>query len=606
MRIGTYEPNQVAVQESKGGHLDVRVPQENLGTGIAQGVADIASAVQKGTAEADRLRRTSAVNDHLDLLEKLKEEGLAKMGQDAADPARNGGKSLAEVMAEKFDAESAKLLAKSPMSRDARAAFNEDYRGMRRQLAVVMSGHAHDQLNVWKSGVYSDNFDKMAGAVQGLASMPPSPARDALHETYTASMVALATEEAKRTGKDPDAAARAARSTSNVLLVNTLLAGGKDIAAKATFDKAVADGALTAQDTEKLKPVVESQSSAGEGQRAAVEAFDKVQSGSMSEVDAVKGMTSKLDPKAAEHAVQWFNQLRSQEHTRKQRVVGDLADKVFNMRLGGASTASIAGSNHFARLKVEDGTTAFRILDQLRNDDRIAQARLEGREPGFADLMREVDTQVAFNKIVTEEPILTWSDDKLKTEAAKLGKKWGSQLIKVWGTAKANPGKWSASMQDITNTLKTMEAYTKKGKLTEDGARLAVRIREALDDRDSATGKVVHPSQEDVVSFTQRMAQQHTLRKGVNMTTDSLSVVEAPRLLDDDRSIVVGSGREPKFLEKLWAAIPQQDKSRLWNQITSNPSWQSLSKEAKAATNNMVLRAWVREYEAGKVKLQED
>lgn len=606
MRIGTYEPNQVAVQESKGGHLDVRVPQENLGTGIAQGVADIASAVQKGTAEADRLRRTSAVNDHLDLLEKLKEEGLAKMGQDAADPARNGGKSLAEVMAEKFDSESAKLLAKSPMSRDARAAFNEDYRGMRRQLAVVMSGHAHDQLNVWKSGVYSDNFDKMAGAVQSLASMPPSPARDALHETYTASMVALAAEEAKRTGKDPDAAARAARSTSHVLMVNTLLASGKDIAAKATFDKAVADGALTAQDTEKLKPVVESQSSAGEGQRAAVEAFDKVQSGSMSEVDAVKGMTSKLGPKAAEHAVQWFNQLRSQEHARKQRTVGDLADKVFNMRLGGASTASIAGSNHFARLKVEDGTTAFRILDQLRNDDRIAQARLEGREPGFADLMREVDTQVAFNKIVTEEPILTWSDDKLKTEAAKLGKKWGSQLVKVWGTAKANPGKWSASMQDITNTLKTMEAYTKKGKLTEDGARLAVRIREALDDRDSATGKVVHPSQEDVVSFTQRMAQQHTLRKGVNMTTDSLSVVEAPRLLDDDRSIVVGSGREPKFLEKLWAAIPQQDKSRLWNQITSNPSWQSLSKEAKAATNNMVLRAWVREYEAGKVKLQED
>lgn len=220
--------------------------------------------------------------------------------------------------------------------------------------------------------------------------------------------------------------------------------------------------------------------------------------------------------------------------------------------------------------------------------------------------MREVDTQVAFNKIVTEEPILTWSDDKLRTEAAKLGKKWGSQLVKVWGTAKANPGKWSASMQDITNTLKTMEAYTKKGKLTEDGARLAVRIREALDDRDSATGKVVHPSQEDVVSFTQRMAQQHTLRKGVNMTTDSLSVVEAPRLLDEDRSLVVGSGREPKFLEKLWAAIPQQDKSRLWNQITSNPSWQSLSKEAKAATNNMVLRAWVREYEAGKVKLQED
>ena len=606
MRIGSYEPNQVAVQESKGGHLDVRVPQENLGTGIAQGVADIASAVQKGTAEADRLRRTSAVNDHLDLLEKLKEEGLSKMGQDAADPARNGGKSLAEVMEEKFDAESAKLLAKSPMSSDARAAFDEDRRGMRRQLSVVMSGHAHDQLNVWKSGVYSDNFDKMAGAVQGLASMPPSPARDALHETYTASMVALATEEAKRTGKDPDAAARAARSTSNVLLINTLLASGKDIAAKATFDKAVADGALTAQDTEKLKPVVESQSSAGEGQRAAVEAFDKVQSGSMSEVDAVKGMTSKLDPKAAEHAVQWFNQLRSQEHARKQRTVGDLADKVFNMRLGGASTASIAGSNHFARLKVEDGTTAFRILDQLRNDDRIAQARLEGREPGFADLMREVDTQVAFNRIVTEEPILTWSDDKLKTEAAKLGKKWGSQLVKVWGAAKANPGKWSASMQDITNTLKTMEAYTKKGKLTEDGARLAVRIREALDDRDSATGKVVHPSQEDVVSFTQRMAQQHTLRKGVNMTTDSLSVVEAPRLLDDDRSIVVGSGREPKFLEKLWAAIPQQDKSRLWNQITSNPSWQSLSKEAKAATNNMVLRAWVREYEAGKVKLQED
>ena len=606
MRIGAYEPNQVAVQESKGGHLDVRVPQENLGTGIAQGVADIASAVQKGTAEADRLRRTSAVNDHLDLLEKLKEEGLSKMGQDAADPSRNGGKSLAEVMVEKFDAESAKLLAKSPMSRGAREAFNEDYRGMRRQLAVVMSVHAHDQLNVWKSGVYSDNFDKMAGAVQGLASMPPSPARDALHETYTASMVALATEEAKRTGKDPDAAARAARSTSNVLLVNTLLASGKDIAAKATFDKAVADGALTAQDTEKLKPVVESQSSAGEGQRAAVEAFDKVQSGSMSEVDAVKGMTSKLGPKAAEHAVQWFNQLRSQERTRKQRTVGDLADKVFNMRLGGASTASIEGSNHFARLKVEDGTTAFRILDQLRNDDRIAQARLEGREPGFADLMREVDTQVAFNKIVTEEPILTWSDDKLKTEAAKLGKKWGSQLIKVWGTAKANPGRWSASMQDITNTLKTMPAYTKKGKLTEDGARLAVRIREALDDRDSATGKVVHPSQEDVVSFTQRMAQQHTLRKGVNMTTDSLSVVEAPRLLDDDRSIVVGSGREPKFLEKLWAAIPQQDKSRLWNQITSNPSWQSLSKEAKAATNNMVLRAWVREYEAGKVKLQED
>ena len=606
MRIGTYEPNQVALQESKGGHLDVRVPQENLGTGIAQGVSDIASAVQKGTAEADRLRRTSAVNDHLDLLEKLKEEGLAKMGQDAADPARNGGKSLAEVMAEKFDAESAKLLAKSPMSRDARAAFAEDYRGMRRQLEVVMSGHAHDQLNVWKSGVYSDNFDKMAGAVQSLASMPPSPARDALHETYTASMVALATEEAKRTGKDPDAAARAARSTSNVLLVNTLLASGKDIAAKATFDKAVADGALTAQDTEKLKPVVESQSSAGEGQRAAVEAFDKVQSGSMSEVDAVKGMTSKLDPKAAEHAVQWFNQLRSQEHTRKQRVIGDLADSVFNMRLGGASTAAIVGSNQFARLKAEDASTAFRIRDQFANDDRIEQARREGREPGFADLMREVDTQVAFNKIVTEEPILTWSDDKLKTEAAKLGKKWGSQLIKVWGEAKASPGKWSASMQDITNTLKTMEAYTKKGKLTEDGARLAVRIREALDDRDSATGKVVHPSQEDVVSFTQRMAQQHTLRKGVNMTTDSLSVVEAPRLLDEDRSLVVGSGREPKFLEKLWAAIPQQDKSRLWNQITSNPSWQSLSKEAKAATNNMVLRAWVREYEAGKVKLQED
>lgn len=606
MRIGTYEPNQVAVQESKGGHLDVRVPQENLGTGIAQGVADIASAVQKGTAEADRLRRTSAVNDHLDLLEKLKEEGLAKMGQDAADPARNGGKSLAEVMAEKFDAESAKLLAKSPMSRDARAAFNEDYRGMRRQLAVVMSGHAHDQLNVWKSGVYSDNFDKMAGAVQGLASMPPSPARDALHETYTASMVALATEEAKRTGKDPDAAARAARSTSHVLLVNTLLASGKDIAAKATFDKAVADGALTAQDTEKLKPVVESQSSAGEGQRAAVEAFDRVQSGSMSEVDAVKGMTSKLDPKAAEHAVQWFNQLRSQEHTRKQRVVGDLADKVFNMRLGGASTASIAGSNHFARLKVEDGTTAFRILDQLRNDDRIAQARLEGREPGFADLMREVDTQVAFNKIVTEEPILTWSDDKLKTEAAKLGKKWGSQLIKVWGEAKANPRKWPESMQDITNTLKTMPAYTKKGKLTQDGARLAVRIREALDERDSATGKVVHPSQEDVVSFTQRMAQQHTLTKGINMSVDEMTVVDAPKLLPEDYSVIVGSGREPKFLQKLWAAIPQSDKNKIYNALVSDPRWMALPEYRRRGINNDILKAWARDYESGLVKLADD
>lgn len=220
--------------------------------------------------------------------------------------------------------------------------------------------------------------------------------------------------------------------------------------------------------------------------------------------------------------------------------------------------------------------------------------------------MREADTQVAFNKIVTEEPILTWSDDKLKTEAAKLGKKWGSQLIKVWGEAKANPGKWSASMQDITNTLKTMTAYTKKGKLTEDGARLAVRIREALDERDSATGKVVHPSQEDVVSFTQRMAQQHTLRKGINMSVDGMTVADAPKLLPKDYSVIVGSGREPKFLQKLWAAIPQSDKNKIYNALVSDPRWRALPEYRRRGINNDILKAWARDYESGLVKLADD
>lgn len=606
MRIQSYEPNQVGVQESKGGHLDVRVPQENLASGLSQGIGDAATAIKQGVDEANRLRRTSLANDVLDLQSKLEQEATGIKGQDAADPARNNGKSLAEVYAGKFDEGTAKLLEKSGLSGEARAAALEDIRAVRRGMSEKIDGHTRTQLDKWKSSTYTDNIDKLSSAIQGLATMPAGPARDAMFEAYTSTVVATASAEAKRVGVDPAAAASAAKSMASSVLINTLLASEKDIDAKQVFDKAVASGALGTKDRAQLEPVINEQSSAAEGQRAATAAFEKFKLGTLSQVDATKEFAS-LPPKVARSAEQWFGHLVTTDNRQKDKQVEALADSVFNMHLGGTPSSRIASSNAFAQLKALSGSTADQVLQRFKSEERSDRAEREGREPGFADLMKDLDARISLNNIITSEPLLKWDESKLRMEAAKLGKKYGPELIKVWGAAKANPGKWSANMKDITDTLKGSEAYVnKKGQLTPDGAQLAIRIHQSLNERDASTGRVVHPSQEDVVAFTQRMAQQHTLTKGINMNVSDMTVVDAPKLLDADPKIIVGNGSEGKFLDKLWAAIPQPDKTRLWNQITSRPEWQRLPPAAKAATNNMVLRAWVRDYEAGKVKLSED
>ena len=607
MRIQSYDPNQVAVQESKGGHLDVRVPQENLGTGLAQGISDAATAINKGVQEANRLRSTSAVNDVLDLTNKLQQQATAIKGQDASDPGRNGGKSLSEVYGAQFDEAVAKIVDGSKMNADTKAAVAEHVREIRRGFVEQIDNHTKRELDTWKTSVYSGNVNKLAVAIQGLQTMPAGPVRDGMLSAYSAAMESTAAEEAKRKGLDPAAAAAAAKSTSVSVLVNTLMANDKGVDAKQVFDAAKTAGALSAADIDKLEPVVNAQADAARGQAAGVAMFNRVKSGELDEVTGLKEL-AKLEPKAYAHAAQMFGHLNDVQKNQDRTMAGKLADSVFNMRNGeGKSTAYIRGSSTFIRLMQADGTLADSVLRTMRAEDRAAAALARGEEGGFSTMVTDMENQVKLNKIVTEEPILNWSREELMRNALPLGKKFGGQLIAIYGQAKASPGKWAASMKDITGALALNAAYVgKNGKLTPEGAQLAVKVKDALDDRDNATGKVVHPSPEDVVAFTQRMSQQHILTKGRNLTTDVLSIVEAPKLLDADKSIVVGGGNEPKFINKLWAAIPQPDKVRLWNKITARPEWQGLSKEQRAATNNMVLRAWVREYEAGQVKLLED